>query len=194
MLPLHWHPHCRPEGSNQYGACAAPATMPDQNCAGRWYSTAAASQKGVFRRQTQPLNATFFVTIEHGVMSTRHITISRPPLALKRYEQRVQTMNTLMVSFQHQAESADSTVDFWGGGGQKLDGACLGGSLCHNHNLTLKLFSCTCLHTTSDDDQTDRTKSTNNMTNNITMALEPLAPAGVVSLPHIFSNAAVEAI
>jgi len=32
--------------------------------------------------------------------------------------------------------------------------ACLGGSLCHTHNLTLRLFSRTCLHTTSDDDQT----------------------------------------
>ena len=33
-------------------------------------------------------------------------------------------------------------------------GARLGGSLCHTHNLTLRLFSRTCLHTTSDDDQT----------------------------------------
>ncbi len=51
----------------------------------------------------------------------------------------------------------------------------------------------------------DRTKSTNNMTNTITMVLEPLAPPaawiwwihasqGLGCLPHIFSNAPVEAI
>jgi hypothetical protein len=33
-------------------------------------------------------------------------------------------------------------------------GASLGGPLCHTHNLTLRLFSRTCLHTTSDEDQT----------------------------------------
>ena len=33
-------------------------------------------------------------------------------------------------------------------------GASLGGPLCHTHNLTLRLFSRTCLHTMSDDDQT----------------------------------------
>jgi hypothetical protein len=33
-------------------------------------------------------------------------------------------------------------------------GASLGGTLCHTHNLTVRLFSYTCLHTMSDDDQT----------------------------------------
>jgi len=32
-------------------------------------------------------------------------------------------------------------------------GASLGGPLCHTHNPILRLFSRTCLHTTSDDDQ-----------------------------------------
>jgi len=33
-------------------------------------------------------------------------------------------------------------------------GASLGGPLCDTYNPTLRIFSCTCLHTTSDDDQT----------------------------------------
>jgi len=35
-----------------------------------------------------------------------------------------------------------------------LVGASLGGTLCHTHNPILGLFSRTCLHTTSDDNQT----------------------------------------
>jgi len=50
----------------------------------------------------------------HGVMLSGHYTISRPDPALKRYEQRVHTMDQLMVSFQRWAAgSADEDINFF---------------------------------------------------------------------------------
>ena len=37
------------------------------------------------------------ITFGHGFLSSGHSTISRPHMALKRYEQRVHNMNELMV-------------------------------------------------------------------------------------------------
>ena len=53
------------------------------------------------------------ITFGHGVISSGHSTISRPRLALKRYEQRVHTMDQLMVSFQRWAGSADEELIFF---------------------------------------------------------------------------------
>jgi hypothetical protein len=60
------------------------------------------------------------ITFGHGAMSSGHSTISRPHPALKRYKQRVHTMNELMVLFQHWAGSADDYIDLFFGGRQKL--------------------------------------------------------------------------
>jgi len=48
-----------------------------------------------------------------GVMSSGHSTISRPDPALKRYGQRVHTMDQLMISFQHWAGSADEDINLF---------------------------------------------------------------------------------
>ncbi len=91
-------------------------------------------------------------------------------------------------------------------------GASLGGALCYINNPTLRLFShtClhlsrTCLHTTSDEDQTRRHKKHKQQTNTITMVVEPLTPSaawiwwthaagGAGGLSHDFSDAAIKAI
>ena len=52
------------------------------------------------------------ITFGHGVMSSGHSTISRPDPALKRYEQRVHTMDQLMISFRRWAGSADDDINF----------------------------------------------------------------------------------
>jgi len=44
-------------------------------------------------------------------MSSGHSTISQPDPALKRYEQRVHTMDQLMISFQRWAGSADEDIN-----------------------------------------------------------------------------------
>ena len=51
------------------------------------------------------------ITFGHGVMSSGHSTI--PHLTLKRYEQRVHTMDQLMVSFQCWAGSADEDISLF---------------------------------------------------------------------------------
>ena len=58
------------------------------------------------------------ITFGHGVMSSGHSTISRPHPALKRYEQRVHTMDQLMVSFQRWAGSADEDINLFLVGGK----------------------------------------------------------------------------
>ena len=58
------------------------------------------------------------ITFGHGVMSSGHSTISRPDPALKRYEQRVHTIDQLMVSFQHWAGSADEDINLFLVGGK----------------------------------------------------------------------------
>jgi len=60
------------------------------------------------------------ITFGHGVMSSGHstTTIIRPHPALKRYERMVHTMDQLMVSFQHWAESADDDVNLFLVGGK----------------------------------------------------------------------------
>jgi hypothetical protein len=58
------------------------------------------------------------ITFGHGVMSSGHSTISRPHPALKRYEQRVHTMDQLMVSFQHWAGSANKDINLFLVGGK----------------------------------------------------------------------------
>jgi hypothetical protein len=60
------------------------------------------------------------ITFGHGVMSSGHSTISRPHPVLKRYEQRVHTMDQLMVSFQRWAGSADEDINFSAGQGQLM--------------------------------------------------------------------------
>jgi hypothetical protein len=57
------------------------------------------------------------ITFGHGVMSSGHSTISQPPPVLKRYEQRVHTMDQLMVSFQCWAGSADEDINLFLVGG-----------------------------------------------------------------------------
>jgi len=53
-------------------------------------------------------------------MSSGHstTTIIRPHPALKRYERMVHTMDQLMVSFQHWAESADDDINLFLVGGK----------------------------------------------------------------------------
>jgi hypothetical protein len=58
------------------------------------------------------------ITFGHGAMSSGHSTISLPRPALKRYEQRVHTMDQLMVSFQHWAGSADEDINLFLVGGK----------------------------------------------------------------------------
>ena len=58
------------------------------------------------------------ITFGHGVMSSGHSTISRPHPVLKRYEQRVHTMNQLIVSFQRWAGSADEDINLFLVGGK----------------------------------------------------------------------------
>jgi len=58
------------------------------------------------------------ITFGHGVMSSGHSTIIRPHSALKRYEQRVHTMDQLMVSFQRWAGSADEDINLFLVGGK----------------------------------------------------------------------------
>ncbi len=58
------------------------------------------------------------ITFGHGVMSSGHSTISRPHPALKRYKQRVHTMDQLMVSFQCWAGSADEDLNLFLVGGK----------------------------------------------------------------------------
>jgi len=53
------------------------------------------------------------ITFGHGVMSSGHSTISRPHPALKQYEQRVHTMDQLMVSFQRWTGSADEDINLF---------------------------------------------------------------------------------
>ncbi len=53
------------------------------------------------------------ITFEHGVMSSGHSTINRPDPALKRYEQRVRTMDQLMISFQRWAGSTDEDINLF---------------------------------------------------------------------------------
>ena len=59
------------------------------------------------------------ITFGHGVMSSGHSTISRPDPALKRYEQRVHTMDQLMISFRRWAGLADDDINFRVVGGRK---------------------------------------------------------------------------
>jgi hypothetical protein len=59
-----------------------------------------------------PTNPTISAPIRHGVMASWHIAISWPQPVLKPFEQRVQTMNKLIVWFQHQARWADGAVNF----------------------------------------------------------------------------------
>jgi hypothetical protein len=58
------------------------------------------------------------ITFGHGVMSSGHSTISRPHPVLKRYEQRVHTMDQLIVSFQRWAGSADEDINLFLVGGK----------------------------------------------------------------------------
>ena len=51
-------------------------------------------------------------------MSSGHSTISRPHPVLKRYEQRVHTMDQLIVSFQRWAGSADEDINLFLVGGK----------------------------------------------------------------------------
>jgi len=53
------------------------------------------------------------ITFRHGLMSSGHSTISRPHPALKRYKQRVHTMDQLMISFQCWAGSADEDINLF---------------------------------------------------------------------------------
>ncbi len=57
-----------------------------------------------------------------------------------------------------------------------LVGASLGGTLCHTHNPILGLFSCTCLHTTSDDNQTRPKHTTQRPTKHHHQVVEPPTP------------------
>ena len=77
-----------------------------------------------------------------------------------------------------------------------MNGASLGGPLCHTHNRTLRLFSRNCLYTTSDDNQT-RPKHTSQRPNkhhhhgggaaNPSGGLdEPTLPEGWAALRMIF--------
>jgi hypothetical protein len=59
------------------------------------------------------------ITFGNGVMSSGHTTISRPDPALKRYKQRVHTMDQLMISFWRWAGSADDDINFRVVGGRK---------------------------------------------------------------------------
>ena len=58
------------------------------------------------------------ITFRNGVMSSGHSTISHPDPALKRYKQRVHTIDQLMVSFQRWAGSADEDVNLFLVGGK----------------------------------------------------------------------------
>ena len=55
------------------------------------------------------------IALRHGVMLSGHSTstISRPHPALKQYEERVHTMNELIVSFQRWAGSADDDINLF---------------------------------------------------------------------------------
>ncbi len=79
-----------------------------------------------------PTNPTFLAPIGCGVMSSWHNAISQPYPALKPYEQRVQTMNKLMVWFQHRAGLADGTVNFCEGHRKKLMLLAMAGSRWEN--------------------------------------------------------------
>jgi hypothetical protein len=46
-------------------------------------------------------------------MLSGHSTISQPHPALKSYEQKVHTMNELMILFQHWVGSADDDINFF---------------------------------------------------------------------------------
>ena len=66
-------------------------------------------------------HATFFASTKspsNCVMSSGHSTISRPHPALKRYKQRVHTMDHLIVSFQCWAGSADEDINLFLVGGK----------------------------------------------------------------------------
>jgi hypothetical protein len=53
------------------------------------------------------------IAFGHGGVSSGHSTISRPHPGLKWYEQRVHTMDQLMVSFQRWAGSADEDINLY---------------------------------------------------------------------------------
>jgi hypothetical protein len=115
-------PLCRGrECSDQYCTCAGPAATPDQNgTSGRCSIAAAAPRVLGGGANSPPCNLLHVdkITFGHGVMSSGHSTISRPHTALKRYEQRVHTMDQLMVSFQRWAGSADEDINLFLVGGK----------------------------------------------------------------------------
>ena len=74
------------------------------------------------------------------ILNSIHHTSHHPPLLDARAHR---IMCQLGISQQQLGEVSSSRY-----------GASLGGPLCNTHNPTLGLFFCSCLHTTSDDNQT----------------------------------------
>jgi hypothetical protein len=69
-------------------------------------------QKVLGGGENSPHQSNLFGADQTWCYVVTHSAISRPHSALKPYQQRVQTMNKLMVWFQRRAELADGAVIF----------------------------------------------------------------------------------